>query len=317
MKTTPKTLFLAWQDSNTRYWFPIGRLTFDGTRYTFVYTQGVKQAQQKCNFAPLSSFPHLDKVYTSTQLFPVFSNRLLPRSRPDYASFLQWLNIREDEYEPLAMLARSGGQRETDTLTVFPCPEPDEAGRYQLHFLVHGLRHLPQSAIERINRLEPEEKLWLAHEFQNSYDSQALTLNTQDHYIVGYCPRYLLSEVFELLRREPGSVDLRVERVNLPPTPLQYRFLCNITAQCKDDFRPFSGQEYQPLIMSKFELKAYLSKHCNDTEAFHSLMDKITSEPNQTFYTVEEAGKLKELIEDKRYSKGNSKHLPEFKPFQC
>jgi hypothetical protein len=24
--------------------------------------------------------------------------------------------------------------------------------------------------------------------------------------------------------------------------------LCSITAQCKDDFRPFSSQEYQPLM---------------------------------------------------------------------
>ena len=61
---TPQTLFLAWQDPNSRSWFPIGRLTFDGARYKFVYTQGVEEAQQKCSFAPLSSFPHLEKVYT-------------------------------------------------------------------------------------------------------------------------------------------------------------------------------------------------------------------------------------------------------------
>jgi hypothetical protein len=58
--------------------------------------------------------------------------------------------------------------------------------------------------------------------------------------------------------------------------------------------------------MSKSELKAYLLKHRNDTEAFHALMDKITSETNQTFYTVEEAGKLQELIENKQQLKENS-----------
>lgn len=247
--STHKTLFLAWQDSNSRSWFPIGRLTFDGASYKFVYTQGVKAAQM-CDFVPLSSFPYLDKVYTSTQLFPVFSNRLMPRSRPEYSSFIQWLNIPEHEDSLMAMLARSGGQRETDTLAVFPCPEPDSEGRYHLHFFSHGLRHLPQPAIERINRALPGEKLWLAHELQNPHDSMALTLNTEDHYIVGYCPRYLRSEVFELIKRNPSLVDLRVERVNQPPTPLQFRLLCNITTQCKDDFRPFSSQEYQPLIES-------------------------------------------------------------------
>ncbi|RUR80777.1 HIRAN domain-containing protein [Chlorogloeopsis fritschii PCC 9212] len=255
---TPKTLFLAWQDPNTRSWFPIGRLTFDGMSYQFVYTQGVKEAQQKCGFEPLSSFPELNKVYTSTQLFPVFSNRLMPRSRPDYSSFIQWLNIPEHEDDPIAMLARSGGQRETDTLTVFPRPEPDSDGRYHFHFFSHGLRHLPQCAIERINLFVPGEKLWLSHEFQNPYDSQALTLNTEDHYIVGYCPRYLRSEVFKLLWQDPSLVDLRVERVNRPPTPLQFRLLCNITAQCKDGFRPFSGQEYQPLIEEDMILETML-----------------------------------------------------------
>jgi hypothetical protein len=111
----------------------------------------------------------------------------------------------------------------------------------------YGDRHLPQCAIGRINRLEPGEKLWLAHEFQNSSDSQALTLHSEDHHIVGYCPRYLKNEVFELLERDPSSVILQVERVNLPPTPLQFRLLCQITALCKDDFRSFSNPEYQPL----------------------------------------------------------------------
>ena len=244
---THSTLFLAWQDQNSRSWFPIGRLTFDGTNYEFTYTQGVLEAQEKCGFEPLASFPRLGEVYKSTYLFPVFANRLMPKSRPDYSSFIHWLNLSQDERDPIAMLARSGGRRETDTLTVFPCPELDSEGRYCLHFFLHGLRYLPQCAIERINRLETGEKLWLAHEFQNHYDSKALTLNTEDHYIVGYCPRYLTREIFELLKNA-SFVEVRVELVNQPPTPLQFRLLCNITAQCYDDFRPFSSFEYQAFI---------------------------------------------------------------------
>jgi len=88
---TQSTLFLAWQDQNSRSWFPIGRLRFDGTNYQFTYTQGVLEAQQKCGFEPLPSFPCLGEVYTSTYLFPVFANRLMPKNRPDYSSFLHWL----------------------------------------------------------------------------------------------------------------------------------------------------------------------------------------------------------------------------------
>jgi hypothetical protein len=246
LKTT-KTLFLAWQDPISRFWFPIGRLTFDQGIYQFVYTQGVKEAEEKSAFKALSSFPRLDEIYTSTQLFPVFANRLMSRSRPDYSSFIEWLNIPNDENDPITILARSGGERETDTLAVFPCPEVDEQGQYHLYFFSHGLRHLPSSAIERINQLEFGEKLWLAHEFQNPYDSQALILNTKDHYIVGYSPRYLLAEIFELLRHN-SNLEVQVERVNQPPTPLQFRLLCKMSVVCRDDFRPFSSSQYQPLI---------------------------------------------------------------------
>ncbi len=172
----------------------------------------------------------------------------MPRSRPDYADFIQWLNILQHEDDPIAILARTEGQRETDTLTVFPSPEADEAGNYHIHFFAHGLRHLAKCSIERINSFKSEDKLWLAHEFQNPYDSQALVLNTDDHHIVGYCPRYLNNEVFELLSTNPNSVDVRVERVNQSPAPLQFRLLCNLTAQWSDKLRPFSKKDYQFLV---------------------------------------------------------------------
>ncbi len=57
--------------------------------------------------------------------------------------------------------------------------------------------------------------------------------------------------------------------------------------------------------MSKTELKRYLLEHRNDTEAFHTLMDKINAEPNQKFYTIDEVDVLQELIEAKRHLKEN------------
>jgi hypothetical protein len=243
-----KTLFLAWQDPSSRSWFPIGRLTFEQGKYNFVYTYGATKAQDSCGFQPLLSFPSLNKVYTSVELFPLFSNRLMRRSRPEYQDFVQWLNIPQNEDDPIAILARSGGTKVTDYLEVFPCPEVDENGLYHVHFFAHGLRHLPPSAIERINRTQARDLLWLSHEIQNSHDPNALTLNTQDHHIVGYCPRYLAPDALKLLRQKPQFVHVQVERVNLAPTPLQFRLLVNMTAEWHEDFRPFSGHEYQPMV---------------------------------------------------------------------
>jgi len=242
-----KTLFLAWQDPESRAWFPIGKLTFDGTQYQFVYTQGAAMAQLKCEFQPLLAFPELNKVYQSIHLFPLFSNRLIQPSRPDYKNYIKWLNIPEGDDDPIAILARSGGRKVTDNFEVFPCPETDENGFYHIHFFAHGLRHLPTCAIERINELKTGELLYLANEFQNPYDSRALLLCTDDHHIVGYCPRYILDDVLQLKNKNPELVKVHVERVNPAPTPLQLRLLCNIIAEWPQDFHPYSSQEYQPI----------------------------------------------------------------------
>ena len=247
----PKALFLAWQDYESRVWFPIGRLTYDGTRYQFVYIKGAKDAEQQCGFQPLISFPQWDQVYYSTHLFPVFANRLMSRSRPEYKSFVERLNISLNEDDPMVLLARSEGKRETDSLTVFPCPEADESGKYELHFFAHGLRYLPEGAITRIEQFQVGDRLWLAHELQNEYDKRALTLNTQDHYLVGYCPRYLLSNIFDILMKNPQLVDVRVERINQLPTPLSHRLLCKMTYSILDDVQPFSQEEYQPIAKEK------------------------------------------------------------------
>lgn len=240
-----KTLFLAWQSPDSGSWFPIGRLTFNGKEYQFNYTNGVLEAKLKCGFQPLPSFPDFHNVYTSQKLFSLFSNRVMARSRPEYPEFVQWLNIPEHEHDPIALLARSGGKRATDKFEVFPCPEPDENGRYCIHFFADGLRYLSKSAIERIHRLKVGELLYLAHEFKNPRASRLL-LCTKDHWIVGYCQRYLVDDIFEIISQHPELVRVQVDRVNQPPTPLQFRLLCKMTADWRD-FRPFQSRMYQPI----------------------------------------------------------------------
>lgn len=245
------TLFLAWQEPLSHAWFPIGRLTFDGTIYQFVYLQGAQMAQRERGFEPLPSFPDLEKVYESDEFFPLFSDRLLSRSQPDFNDFVQWLNLPQHKDDPIALLARSGGRRATDTFEVFPAPEPDENGQYHIHFFAHGLRHFPVESINRIKRLRSGERLLPALDFQNPVDPHALLLRTHDsnelftgdRYLVGYCPRYLLDDAHILQRFR--HLHVTVERVNPSPAPLQFLLLCNLTAQWPSGFRPFSSQMYQ------------------------------------------------------------------------
>ena len=66
-------------DPSKSGWSPIGRLEFDQATYRFVYTKGARTA---VGFTPFSGMEGLEQIYESNELFPVFANRLLPKSRP-------------------------------------------------------------------------------------------------------------------------------------------------------------------------------------------------------------------------------------------
>ena len=122
------TLFLAWQHAITRRWFPVGQLTQQEGRYRFAYICGVKVAQDEGEFLPLPDFPELYNIYESAELFPLFANRVMPASRPDFAQYISWLQLEGREKDPLAFLAQTNGRRQTDTLEVFPATEATEDG---------------------------------------------------------------------------------------------------------------------------------------------------------------------------------------------
>lgn len=246
------TLFLAWQDPASRCWFPVGKLATHNGGYRFVYTKGAQRAAEKCQFSPLTLFPDLKAVYESDQLFPLFANRLPQRSRTDYAAFVEWLNLPKDEEDPIAVLVRSGGRRVTDNLEILPAPEPDESGSYHIHFFAHGLRHLADESIQRIEHLRVDERLLLVHDFQNPVDPWAIMLRTHDtfpgdRYFVGYCPRYLRDDFIQIVSECVVPPFVAVERLNPAPAPLQLRLLCSMTACWPADFRPFAGEDYEPL----------------------------------------------------------------------
>jgi len=124
-----KAVFIAWQDPESRRWVPVGRLTAKGTVFQFVYTQG---AMSFPNFRAFGAMSDLHSSYESSTLFPLFSNRLLSKNRPEYHDYLRWLDVKTEISDPLDELAKTGGIRATDSLIVFPCPEPQEDGRYSI-----------------------------------------------------------------------------------------------------------------------------------------------------------------------------------------
>ena len=243
-----KTLFLAWQDSISRAWFPVGRLTYENNCYEFVYLKGAKIAKDKCSFSGIWSLDDLDTVYRSRELLPVFSHRLMRRSRPDYPDFIRWQNLSLNEDNPIVLLSRSGGKKVTDNYEVFPYPERDENGFYHLYFFARGLRYMAAENSDRIKKLEVGERLYFLHDSQNDFDFNALMLRTKDFYLLGFCPRYLLDDVFSLLQNNSNLVEVKVERVNLPPAPLSMRLLVSLIVK-DESYKPFSSGMYEPLAV--------------------------------------------------------------------
>jgi hypothetical protein len=247
-----KVLFVSWQDPIDRHWRPVGRLSFEDNHFTFVYTKGAKTAE---NFLPFGRMNDLNGAYVSRELFPFFSNRILSKSRPEYKEYLEWLDVPIGKDDPLALLALTGGIRGTDSIMIFPCPEPTSDGKYVVHFFSQGLRYLKDQALEIVGSLQPGTQLFLMLDVQNEFDEMAIALRTDKPPVfVGYAPRYFASDFRQLLSSSiRKSVKVLVERVN-GSAPVQLRLLCSITSEWPKDFAPCSGELFEPLVPGFAEL---------------------------------------------------------------
>lgn len=241
-----KALFVAWQNPETRSWAPVGRLTRDGELYRFVYTRGAKEMGD--SFQPFGVMKDLYSSYVSEALFPLFANRVLPKSRPEYDTYLKWLGMDEAAYDVMEELSLTGGFRATDSLELFPCPEPTKKNQYVVYFFSRGLRHMHSENQERANELKVGQRLYLMLDVQNEYDPHALVLRTKEPVtLAGYAPRYYSGE-FSSVVNEVGQENIKVtvEQVNMD-APLQYRVLCKLESPWPTNFAPCVTEQFKAL----------------------------------------------------------------------
>lgn len=238
-------LFVVWQDPDTRRWIPVARLTRESGVFRFGYTKGALESPKFIGFGRMTD---MKTVYESRDLFPLFANRILPKSRPEYRQYLEWLGLDERRADELEVLARSGGLRATDTLEIIPCPEPTADNRYIVYFFAHGQRYLSAKDQARVLELRNGERLFLMRDVQNHVDSSALLMRTGDPIsIVGYCPRYYSAEFSQLLTKVAvEQVRVTVEKVN-SEAPSHYRLLCRLNSAWPNSFQPCAREEFEPL----------------------------------------------------------------------
>ena len=134
--------------------------------HRFRYTKGAERACESIGFETLLDFPRMDRAYESSDLFPLFRNRVMWPQRPDFSEYLRMLDLPETA-EPVEILSVSGGYRMTDTFEVFPRIVRDPDGSFSCRILPAWLASRELGVAARIEDLQLDEKLYLTIELTN------------------------------------------------------------------------------------------------------------------------------------------------------
>ena len=199
----PSALLVLWQQPATRAMIPVAELSFDGAEYRFTYLPTVDTVP---GFRPLLGFKDFSKTYVSDELFPLFRERVLDPTRPDFDRVVHELDLDLADATPWELLMRTGGGSEGDTLQVTPFPRPDGDG-WACTFLASGVRYFREKSVRTAHRttdvysdeefeviigsLEQGEALSIEREVGNSYNQDARVLVTAAGHAVGYLPDWL------------------------------------------------------------------------------------------------------------------------------
>jgi hypothetical protein len=237
-------LLVAWQHPSTRAFDLVGRLDVpvaDDKPYRFAY---YRHAASVAGFRPFVDLPNLDRVYEAHDLFPLFENRLTPRSRADFPEVAAFVGLTGDA-DPFEVLARTGGRRATDTVEVVPEPAIDPvSGRLEVDFLVHGIRH--HDGVDAcLEELHPSDRLRILCDVQNPADSMAVALADEHTRNLGWLPRYLVPFINRSAQQFGWpQVHVEVLHVGDAAGPAHLRLLCRLQTAWSPDAPVFDSPEY-------------------------------------------------------------------------
>ncbi|GAA5147995.1 hypothetical protein GCM10023213_43530 [Prosthecobacter algae] len=84
-------------------------------------------------------------------------------------------------------------------------------------------------------------------EMDNPVTRLALALHTDDYHMIGWAPRYLVSDLMHSVSESP-ILNARVIKINEGPAPLNRRVLVEMRGCAGDDFEPMTSPDFRPLI---------------------------------------------------------------------
>ena len=230
------TLYLGWQDQLENKLFPVGRLdTYEHAGrpvYEFAYVNGVRDAFENANFAPIPGFGDVSQRYRSSELFPLFFNRVMNLRRPDRPEYLRRLGLDTDT-DAVSELAVSGGLRHTDSFAVFPEISPDKDGHFMCRIALQGSPQAGNCEIPSAD--EPLELNRRTGEV--SYNGHPL----------GALPFGLVDILHKNGDWLPESEAVTITQMN-PNAPINSRVLVDFSGRLPAGFRPMEHlPQYQPI----------------------------------------------------------------------
>lgn len=196
-----ESLWLVWQNVNTRLFYHVGTLSFYTNQYTFQYTYQ-SNGPQKINDAIKNGyllhpmFPDLKKEYKSKNLFGAFKRRLPSEIRVDFKEILSDLSLKEG-YSEMELLERTRGKLGGDQYS-FEKPLKIIEGILKTSFYINGMSYqdLPQYWFEV---LRSYKKVILKLEPENPVDENAIAIYTGFNIKLGYVPRFYATGISALI----------------------------------------------------------------------------------------------------------------------
>lgn len=216
-----RQLLVQWRNTEDPTIHPVGILRRD-QGFHFSYLPG---AQELPEFRPFPPFPKLDQSYKSDTLFDFFAARVMDRRRADYEDFMAALDLAPGA-DPMTALARSGGRRRGDFVSLVAQPLVAADGRTSHVFLVAGVRHVADhgSRDSALATVRAGDDLVVQPEPGNPVNRDALVvLAPGSGTRLGWVPDGLIPFVRLLL--DSGTLTLRVVRKNGSAQPDQLRLL--------------------------------------------------------------------------------------------
>ena len=235
------TLFVGWREPARNAWFPVGRLDVDLGKpwYRFRHVKGAERARSTGRFDLVPGFPELRGDYGASALFPVFRNRVLSPRRPDFAEYLEILDL-SPAAEPIEALWVDGGRRMTDRLDVFPGLVKEADGSFVCRFFPTDMDD------RRADGLEPGHRLRLAVDDRDNGNGAAVPVRTDNQRLVGWVPPCFAEDVRMALLESRGAYEAMVVRVNHAPHPWSLSVLVEMRSRW-DNHEPMSGEDFEPL----------------------------------------------------------------------